>query len=113
LLLPLLRHTNALAISPPAPSSFVRRTGPLLSDFSTFVPEERLEGKKRAPWAVAAAYLGLFSALGFPAPFAIVSGILGLRQLKAHPEFAGRAGSIFGIVAGCIGTAGLVFVLNS
>ena len=54
---------------------------------------------------MAAGYLGLCSVILFPAPFALIAGILGVRDLKQHPEKGGMAGAVFGIVMGCVGTA--------
>ncbi len=54
----------------------------------------------RSPWAIAAGYLGLFSILGVFAPFAIVAGILGIRQIKRNPQQHGMGRAIFGITAG-------------
>jgi uncharacterized RDD family membrane protein YckC len=76
-----------------------------------YVPEERLQSKKRAPLAIAAGYLGLCSVIVIPAPFALVVGILALRQLRAHPELGGKAGAIFGIVMGTLVTGLIIATL--
>jgi hypothetical protein len=58
----------------------------------------------RAPWAIAAGYLGLFSILGVFGPFAIVAGILGVRQIDHDPRLHGMGRAVFGIVAGAMAT---------
>lgn len=45
------------------------------------------------------------------APFALDTGILALRDIKSHPEKAGRGRAIFGIVMGA-GTIILLLVLS-
>ena len=49
-------------------------------------------------WAIAAGYLGLFSVLVVFAPFALLCGILALRDIKANPNRHGRGRAWFGIV---------------
>ena len=66
---------------------------------------QKLAPRERSKWAVAAGYLGLCSVILLPGPFAIVAGIVGIRDLKAHPEKSGMAGAIFGIVMGSLATA--------
>ena len=65
----------------------------------------------RSGLAIAAGYAGLFSLLCFPAPIALVLGILAVRDLKKHPEKHGMGRAVFGLVAGIIGTLGLVFAV--
>jgi hypothetical protein len=65
----------------------------------------------RSPWAIAAGYLGLFCILGVFGPFAIVAGILGLRQIHRDPRMHGRGRAIFAIIAGTIATFVLLLVL--
>lgn len=60
--------------------------------------------KPRAPIAVAAGYLGLCSVILLPAPFALGTGLLALKRLKERPDLGGRAGAVFGVVMGSIGT---------
>ena len=62
-------------------------------------------------WAIAAGYLGLFSVLGIFAPFALLTGILALRDIAAHPQRHGKGRALFGIIMGVLGTALLLFVL--
>ncbi|MCC6126001.1 MAG: DUF4190 domain-containing protein [Pirellulales bacterium] len=57
----------------------------------------------RSIWAIAAGYMGLFSVLVFPAPFAIILGILAIRDIRKHPEKHGLGRAIFGLVMGIIG----------
>jgi len=57
-----------------------------------------------SPLAMAAGYAGLFSILCFPAPVALVLGILAIRDVKAHPKKHGMGRAIFGVVMGILGT---------
>ena len=58
----------------------------------------------RSGWAICAGYLGLFSILLVPAPFAIVTGLLGLRDIRRHEHLHGKGRAIFGIVMGAFFT---------
>lgn len=64
--------------------------------------------------AVAAGYLGLLSVLCLPAPFALLTGILALRQLsrdrqyKGYGRGMGYVRALVGVVLGGIGTLALV-----
>ena len=51
-------------------------------------------------WAIFASYAGLFSPAIFPAPFAIILGIIALFDIKNHPEKKGKGRAIFSIVMG-------------
>jgi hypothetical protein len=61
--------------------------------------------------AIIAGYLGLISVLCFPAPFALLFGILALNHLKKHPDQDGKGRAIFGIVMGILFSLPLPFVL--
>lgn len=63
----------------------------------------------RSGWAIAAGYLGLLSFLIFPAPFAVLFGILGVRDVRRNPDLHGMGRSVFGIVMGLLGTVFLLF----
>jgi hypothetical protein len=65
----------------------------------------------RSGWAIAAGYLGIFSLLGIFAPFAVITGILGLREIKQNPRLGGRGRAIFGIVMGGIFTLAIGLAL--
>ena len=67
----------------------------------------------RSGWAIAAGYLGLFSFLVVPAPLALLTGILAVRDIKKHPEKHGMGRAGFGIVIGVLGTGLLLFILVS
>jgi hypothetical protein len=54
----------------------------------------------RSILAVIAGYLGLLSLLLIPAPFAILFGILGVRDIRTNPEKYGMGRAIFGLVMG-------------
>ena len=58
--------------------------------------------------AIAAGYVGLISVLCFPAPIALVLGILALRHLKKNPRLHGHGRTIFAIVIGALFTIPLV-----
>jgi uncharacterized RDD family membrane protein YckC len=81
----------------------------MISAFTAQYPEDRMAPRRRAAWAVAAVYLGLCSVLVVPAPFAIVAGILGLQQTRKNPELRGRAGAVFGIIAGSLALSFLLW----
>ena len=61
--------------------------------------------------AIAAGYAGLFSLIVFPAPLALLLGILAVRDLKKNPKKHGMGRAIFGIVMGALGTAILLLML--
>lgn len=65
----------------------------------------------RSPWAIAAGYLGLFCVLLVFGPFALVAGLLGLRQIKNNPRMHGKGRAVFGIVAGALATCVLLLIL--
>jgi hypothetical protein len=60
-------------------------------------------------WAVASGYLGLLSLLLVPAPFAILTGVLAVRELRRNPGRHGMGRAIFGITMGVLGTLALIF----
>lgn len=51
-------------------------------------------------WAISAGYLGLFSVLILPAPFAVIAGIIGLQSIKKSPGTHGAGRCWTGIVLG-------------
>ena len=65
----------------------------------------------RSAWAIAAGYLGLFSVLAVPAPLALFTGIMAVREIRAHEHIHGMGRAVFGIVMGAGGTLVLVFML--
>lgn len=67
----------------------------------------------RSVWAIAAGYLGLCSILLIPAPFAVWTGIQGLREIARKPGLGGKGRAIFGIVAGSLfSLLGLVIIVS-
>jgi Domain of unknown function (DUF4190)/zinc-ribbon domain len=56
----------------------------------------------RSGYAIAAGYIGLFSVLVIPAPFAIIFGFLALKDIKRHPEKTGKGRAWFAIVMGIL-----------
>lgn len=65
----------------------------------------------RSGWAIAAGYLGLVSPLMIFAPFALVTGILAVREIRRNPKLHGMGRAVFGVVMGGICSVGLVIWL--
>lgn len=65
----------------------------------------------RSPWAIAAGYAGLVSVLPIFAPFALLFGILAIRDIRRHPGTHGMGRAVFGLVMGGIFTILLVFII--
>ena len=61
--------------------------------------------------AIIAGYLGLVSVLILPAPFAVVMGFVGLRQIKKGGKRYGKARCWVGIILGGIVTIGVVAIM--
>jgi hypothetical protein len=62
----------------------------------------------RSVWAIAAGYLGLISVLLVPAPFAVLTSILAMRDMRRNPKLHGMGRAVFGLVMGSLGSIGLV-----
>ena len=56
----------------------------------------------RSGYAIAAGYLGLVSILLVFAPFALIFGILGMRDIRNNSEKHGMGRAIFGVVMGAL-----------
>lgn len=67
----------------------------------------------RSGLAIAAGYFGLFAVLCFPAPIALVLGILAIRDIRRHPKKHGMGRAIFGLVMGILFTLVLAAFLLS
>jgi GYF domain 2/Domain of unknown function (DUF4190) len=65
----------------------------------------------RSGWAIAAGYLGLLSFLGVFGPFALLTGILAVIDIRRNPQKHGMGRAVFGIVMGVLGSAALIFIL--
>jgi hypothetical protein len=65
----------------------------------------------RSGWAIVSGYLGLFSVTCVPAPFALLTGILALRDISRNPKKHGMGRAIFGIVMGSIMSLVMFFFL--
>jgi len=65
----------------------------------------------RSAWAIAAGYAGLFALLCFPAPIALILGIIAIRDIRRRPEKHGMGRAIFGLVMGILGIIPLIFML--
>ena len=58
----------------------------------------------RSGWAIAAGYAGLFAVLFFPAPIALVLGLVAIWDIRKHSKKHGMGRAIFGLVMGAIFT---------
>jgi hypothetical protein len=64
----------------------------------------------RSIWAILAGYMGLFSVLLLPAPFAVILGIVAIIDIRKHPGKHGMGRAIFGIVMGIL--CPILFVIS-
>ena len=63
-------------------------------------------------WAIVSGYLGLFSLLVcFLGPFAVLTGVIGMMEMRRNPRLSGWGRAIVGIVLGALGSLGLVFMV--
>lgn len=67
----------------------------------------------RSAWAVAAGYAGLFAIIIFPAPIAIILGVVAIIDIQGHPERHGMGRAVFALIAGTIGTVILLVMFGS
>ena len=65
----------------------------------------------RSGYSIIAGYLGLISILLIPAPFALLFGFLGIRDIKNNDEKHGMGRAIFGIAMGAIFSILLLWVI--
>lgn len=65
----------------------------------------------RSGWAIAAGYLGLLSLLGVFAPFALVTGLIAVFDIRRNPHKHGMGRAVFGIVMGALSCAGMALML--
>lgn len=65
----------------------------------------------RSFWAIAAGYLGLLSILLVFAPFALITGILAILDIRKNPEKHGMGRAIFGVAMGAFFSLLLLFTL--
>jgi hypothetical protein len=65
----------------------------------------------RAPLAIVAGYLGIFSLLVFPGPIAVLVSVIALQQLKTTPDVGGRGRAWFGLIAGAVASVVLVIIV--
>jgi hypothetical protein len=65
----------------------------------------------RSFWAIASGYFGLLSILMIFAPFALITGILAVLDIKKNPEKHGMGRAIFGIIMGALFSVVLLFAL--
>lgn len=69
----------------------------------------------RSGFAIAAGYLGLFAVLVFPAPLALLFGIMTARDIRKsrqtpQPKY-GMGRAVFGIIMGALFTIPLIFIV--
>ena len=69
----------------------------------------------RSGWAIAAGYAGLFCFVGIGAPFAIVFGLLAVRDIRrsrgtGEPKY-GMGRALFGLICGFLVVGLIVFGL--
>jgi hypothetical protein len=63
-------------------------------------------------WSIASGYLGLLSlALCFFGPFAVLTGIMAIIELRKNPQMSGWGRAIVGIVLGSVGSLGLILAI--
>jgi hypothetical protein len=99
---------------PPAQSPYARLQQPYQSPGGDDGPLMRaMLPVGRSFWAIVAGYLGLGSVLLLPAPFAIMFGILAIRDIKANPHLHGLGRAWFAIVMGTLGSAALALMMVS
>ena len=65
----------------------------------------------RSGWAIASGYLGLLSLICIPAPFALITGIIAVRDIRKNPKKHGMGRAIFGIVMGSLGCLFLILMV--
>jgi len=104
--------SDATQLSPGAPPPLPPRrpVAPVERDLGDDAAMRLLLPVGRSGWAIAAGYLGLFSLLGIFAPFALLTGILALFDIRRNPKKHGLGRAWFGIVMGTLGTAVLVLI---
>lgn len=64
-------------------------------------------------WAIASGYLGLISVLILPAPFAILTGVIAIRDIRRNPKNHGMARAVFGIIMGTLFSIPLLILIGS
>jgi len=102
------RHPSGSTAPPPLPPMPVyERTPP--PDPGQNAGIRMLIPVGRSGWAIAAGYLGLLSVLGIFGPFAIICGIMALREMKRTPSLHGAGRAWFGIIMGALGCVLLLF----
>lgn len=65
----------------------------------------------RSIWAIVAGYMGLLSFALFPAPLALLFGIIAVRDINQHPHLHGMGRAVFAIVMGALGSIGLFVMM--
>lgn len=87
------------------------RRAPTIDDIGQNAGIRMLLPVGRSWMAIVAGYLGLVSVLLVPAPFALLFGILAIRDIRKHPKKHGMGRAIFGVIMGTLGTLFLAFMV--
>ena len=66
----------------------------------------------RSGWAIATGYFGLLSPIPFVGVFAILFGVLAIRDIKKHPDKHGLGRAWFGIIMGAVTLPGYIIVFG-
>lgn len=67
----------------------------------------------RSWFAIAAGYAGLFALAIFPAPIALILGILAVWDISKHPGRHGMGRAVFAIITGTLGSIAIVMMILS
>lgn len=67
----------------------------------------------RSLWAIAAGYAGLFAILIFPAPIALILGVIAIVDIKKHPKKHGMGRAVFAVIMGVLFSIPLILILVS
>lgn len=74
------------------------------------IPKGLMPSSNTSALAIISGYLGLVSVLILPAPFALLTGILALRQLRRNRKLDGYSRAIIGIVMGALFSLPIPFI---
>lgn len=97
-------HCGVPTVAPPPPDE---KSGTGQSDAAM----RMLLPVDRSSYAITAGYLGILSLLLIFAPFAIIFGVLAVKDIKANKDKHGMGRAIFGIIMGAIFSVVLVIAI--
>lgn len=75
------------------------------------IPRGLMPSTNTSALAIISGYLGLISVLILPAPFALFTGVLALRQLRRNRKLDGYSRAIIGIVMGALFSLPIPFIV--